>query len=346
MRPCNELDRLAAVRPRIVRETEDLVDAAEAERLLRQILVGTAAPRRARVWSPGRGPAPRRLAGLLAGGLGLTAAAVTAAVVLASGVTPVPGGPPGATHPGPGGRSAQQVLLTAAAIAAATQPDGHGSYWYVKQTWSQPGSHETDESWTRRYSGYEWLWAGKKTNGRVIKLPMPPVWGLVGDPAFFGQWLNGPPIKVRPQKLPSAGFRLPGQLTFGQLQKLPANPEALKARIIAINRAYERLPDPQYVAVFLSLTSLVAEFPVPPQVRAAAFRAMASLPNVTSLGPVNGGQGLRLSLGGSHYATLVVNTTTSQVSDILSVSGVAQGGGQRTITAQWVNRVPGAGARK
>jgi hypothetical protein len=159
------------------------------------------------------------------------------------------------------------------------------------------------------------------------------------------QLQNLPPLPQRlgDERRPPASSVPPGVVTFGQLQRLPTNPAALKAWIAAFTRNLEHaynLPDPEHAAVFLSLTNLVAALPAPPAVRAAAFRAVATLPNVTGLGPVQGGQGLRLSLGGTEYATLVVNTATSQARDILTVSGVAHGGGQVSVTAHWVNRLP------
>jgi len=67
---------------------------------------------------------------------------------------------------------------------------------------------------------------------------------------------------------------------------------------------------------------------------------MATLPGVTSLGPVGGGQGLRLSLGKKLYATVVVNMATSQVRDILTVKGGQRHTGSVSDTAHWVSRLP------
>ena len=87
MPTCDELDRLAAARPRILRRTEVVMDQAEEDRLLHQILASATAPRQARGRTLGRGLVSPRRAGLLAAGIGLIAAAVAVAVVLASGTT-------------------------------------------------------------------------------------------------------------------------------------------------------------------------------------------------------------------------------------------------------------------
>ena len=238
-----------------------------------------------------------------------------------------------------------------AAVAAVWAPARTGTYWYVKEIWSQPGYQETDEIWTPHSGNPEWIWAGKKTNDRVVKIPVTPGFGLAGAPGTFRQLELMPP---QPQRVIKARQRLikarrslhgsvPGMVTFGQLQKLPANPAALKAWIVAFNRNFLRNGGgvgPAHLGVFLSLTNLVAVLPAPPGVRAAAFRALATLPDVTSLGPVQGGQGLRLALGGNKHATLVVNTATSQVRDILTVTGVGGEVSRVSVTAHWVNRLP------
>lgn len=263
----------------------------------------------------------------------LTAAAAAAAVMVASTGTAVPGGPRAAAHPGPAALSARQILLTAA-TAAAARPEGSGTYWDVRTITSAGGFRETDETWTLRDGGTTWVWAGKKTHDRIIKLYS----------SGTGWWLMGGTGSLTPVPHPSrgiTGWASSGWVSFGQLQRLPTSPAALKARIAALTR---NIPGgnwdfPGQVAVFNPLTQLVMGLPVPPQVRAAAFRALATLPNVTSLGPVDGGQGLRFSMGGRPYATLVLDLATSQVRDVVSFSG-PQKGSSVSVTARWVNRLP------
>jgi hypothetical protein len=94
------------------------------------------------------------------------------------------------------------------------------------------------------------------------------------------------------------------------------------------------------VALIQSLINLVAGVPAPPQVRAAAFRVMATLPDVTSLGPVPGGQGLRISLGGNRHAGLVVNPSTSHAQETLTVSAGTRTTSRVSVTAYWSSRLP------
>jgi hypothetical protein len=337
MRTCHELDRLAAARPPILARTEDVVDAAEAERLLRQIVASAPAHRRARTGTPGRGLTRPRRAGLLAAGLGLTAAAVAVAVVLSAGTTPAPSaGPtpvpstPRATAI-PSGQSARQVLLayaTAAARARATT----GKYWYVHATFLS-GFPDTFDTWMLR-NGVNWVRA-YKTHNRVIRLPWAgPGWELEGSPLFGLRFKVGkPPAK------PS--LKWPGQVTFGQLQRLPATPAALKAWIVAFDRAFNESMGgtPVYPGegVFVCLTSLIADLPAPPLVRAAAFRVLATLPQIRR---VDDGEGLRFGLGRDGYATLVVEPATSALRDILVMSSPNGRPLRLSVTARWVNRLP------
>jgi hypothetical protein len=149
-------------------------------------------------------------------------------------------------------------------------------------------------------------------------------------------------------------FRLGGpDVSFEQLQNLPTKPDALKAWIAdALKHSDVRTsagrPDAtmQKQFVFNGLISLVSQLPAPPKVRAAAFRAIASYPNVKSIGKVKGGgQGLLISLLGTQ-ARLVVDPATSRVRDtnffvtadgaVVSIPGT--GGG--TIVAEWTNLLP------
>jgi hypothetical protein len=239
--------------------------------------------------------------------------------------------------------AAQQILLTAAA-AAARAPARTGTYWYDRQTWSGPGYHETVEFWTRPSGNPQWARGKQKTNGRLVRVPGGRSgYNLAGYTDLFS-----PPrqviLKRGPRLKPGQAFSgRPALVSFGQLQKLPTSAAALTAWLTAYTRNYARQTGGLYLPSqdgFLSLTSLIAEVPAPPGVRAAAFRAMATLPGVTSLGPVSGGQGLRLPLGWKRYATVVVNTATSQVRDILTINGADGQASSVSDTAHWVSRLP------
>jgi hypothetical protein len=344
---CDELDRLAAARPPILRRTEEVMDQAEEDRLLHQILASATAPRQARGRTLGRGLVSPGRAGLLAAGIGLIAAAVAVAVVLPSGTTTVPGGPPAATRHGPAARTARQVLL-AAALTAAAAPEGSGKYWYVKDTQSLQGRVYSVETWTPLH-GRTWVRGNKMPGAPVGKL-IPDVAGTAGqfslaDSDVLLRELEGlPPRMYRIGGMHFKHYRVPpGLVTLAQLSRLPASPAALLAWITDFDRKSARENGASAagrIGVFESLTYLVATLPAPPQVRAAAFRAMAAMPGVTSLGPVHGGQGLRFPLGPQLSATVVVDPATSRVRDTLTVVGVGGEVSSDSVSAKWTNRLP------
>ncbi|GAA2109944.1 CU044_5270 family protein [Actinomadura alba] len=268
-----------------------------------------------------RGPVRKRRTGWLAAGLSLTAAAAAAAIVIASGATAptaTPNSPPVAAQP-----SSRQILLAAAATAERT-PDGSGTYWYVKTvTRGAKGAEPNQfETWTRR-DGQTWF-RGAKSQGKVVRLAMPT-----------------------PSRLGGA------EVSVAQLEKLPTEPDALRAWIAdAVKRGDVRTSAGRPNAamreqlVFHGLISLVSQLPAPQKVRAAAFRAIASYPDVKDLGTVEGGHGLSISYGGLTPARLVVDPATSRVRDtnvLVTADGALMGvpsGGGATVVTEWTNRLP------
>jgi hypothetical protein len=231
-------------------------------------------------------PAPRRPRRpvVLAGALATVAAASVAVVVGASG-----SGRSGndAVTPAVSPLSGRQVLL-AAATTAERKPVGSGAYWYVKTvTAGDKGGRPFQwESWTR-HDGQTWF-RGEKTGGKVVKEALPT--------SFM---LGGP------------------EVSFERLQKLPTEPDALTASIAhGVQHGDVRTgagrPDAamRKHMVFDGLISLVSSLPAPPKVRAAAFRAIASYPNVENLGPVKGGQGLRFPLSPARPTTPAPSPST------------------------------------
>jgi hypothetical protein len=253
----------------------------------------------------------------------LTASAAAAAVVAVVGIG-ASGSPKGdAVTPASTSVSGQQILL-AAAITAAHAPAGSGTYWYVKtaSTSGKNGDQSQWESWTER-GGRTWV-RGEKTNGKLLEIT---------------------------QTIP---FRLGGpDVSFKQLQGLPTSPDALKAWISdSVKNSDVRTSagklnaSMQEQAVFEGLISLVSQLPAPPKVRAAAFQAIASYPNVKSLGAVEGGQGLLISFGQGTPARLVVDPATSQIREtnfFITADGAREsiaGGGSFTIVAEWTSQLP------
>jgi hypothetical protein len=267
-----------------------------------------------------RGPVRRHRARWLGAGLSLTAAAAAAMVVVAS-VTSAP-----APHHRPATvtQSGQQILL-AAATSAEQASDGSGAYWHVKTVITDfPGGGY--ETWTKR-DGETWR-RHAKTNGKVVKDPFP-------DPPG---WLPG-------------NFSVGGDhVSFEQLSQLPTGTAALKAWILTNSIKPSQMSGPtsdptfRRTVLIYSLTSLVSELPVSPKVRAAAFRVLASLPGIRSIGPVNGGQGLLISVDGQGQQRLVVDPATSRVRNssfyVDSDGSGGQAAGSVTVTAEWTNQPP------
>jgi hypothetical protein len=271
-------------------------------------------------------------------GIGLTTAvaagAVTAVLVMTPGIVHTRNGAPrrgtAMTHHPPAKKQAkqtvQQILLTAAA-SAERAPAGSGTYWYVRTRWASGSTNKLylTESWTRR-DGQTWI-RNLKTGERPFKLPRSP---LNFGPFFLG----------------GRG------LTFGQLRKLPARPGALTKWII--NNASRHGgktggPSPSNARtredIFDSLTSLLCELPATPRVRATAFRSLAALPGVTSLGQVGGGQGVRFTLLGGERATLIIDPSTGQIratNFFVDNQGAEywQQIPNATITGRWTDTLP------
>ncbi|MGR6318160.1 CU044_5270 family protein [Micromonospora soli] len=263
------------------------------------------------------GPAPRRVPRrrlILASALTAVAAA-TAAVVLIGAAGP--GSTGGDRAPTEVGTSGQRILL-AAATTAEKMPAASGTYWYLRTESVGPPS----ESWTGR-DGRTWV-RGAKTGGAVLELPLP------------------------------TSFRLGGpDVTFDELQRLPTEPAALKqwiARSVRNSDVRTSAGRPNAALreqmVFDGLLSLVAQLPAPPNVRAAAFQAIAAYPEVRSTGATEGGQGLLIRLGAEPPARLVVDPATARIrrtNFYVTPDGARvsrEGDGMFTLTAEWTDRLP------
>ena len=259
--------------------------------------------------------------GWLTGSLGLTAAAGAIAFVAASIATapaapqsrpPAAVRPRAAVHPPDIARMSGKQILLAAATVAASSPDGSGTYWHQKVTysWQTP---RTQETWVG-HDGTLYLLVGKQ------------VWPL-GSGGF--------PVAA-------------ANLTLAQLDRLPTNPTALTAWITRslMGPQAEIPPSGLPAGVAASLSYLLFEVPAPPAVRAAAYRELASRADVKRLGAVDGGQGLLLTSGGDRPPTtggklpagdirLVVNPATLHVTSFTTSQGT-----ETIITQDWTNQIP------
>jgi hypothetical protein len=248
----------------------------------------------------------RRPAAWLAGGLGLAAAATAAAVVLASGGTrAVPGTHPPVTSRSAAAQQAGQRILLTAATSAAAQP--LGTYWHFKIRTTMAGSASVDEEWVAQDGRY---WSAQPACDGIPA-------GVVTEGAGYGGF----------------AYRSGDFLTYQLTQNLPTSPAALAAWFAR----YTPPATVQEVWLVESFTALEWLVPAPPQVRAAAFRALAELPGVTSLGPVPGGQELLIKppQDPSQWQELVINPATGLV--------LSDNNGKAIITIEadsWTNHLP------
>ncbi|MBA9002443.1 CU044_5270 family protein [Thermomonospora cellulosilytica] len=282
-------------------------------------------------------------------GLGLAGAAAAVAVAVAvSGTTP----PDPAPQPSAQDLSARTVLL-AAAEKATTTPDAKGTYWRVKTLTALPvtvGPKDNRytmerlrirEHWTTR-QGREWV--GDRLAGARPRTPADEAaWRKDGSPTRWdlgvGDTVDRQRIHLhtapRPGTLIDAGqtrgFSIGERwLTFEQVQSLPTDPRALRAALTLTrlrddkenpDRANPVPPEAQAIYAAQSLTALLAQVPAPPKVRAAAFRALADMPEARSLGRVKDPQGrtgvgivITNSYQGATTTTrLIVDPATSSV---------------------------------
>jgi hypothetical protein len=168
-------------------------------------------------------------------------------------------------------------------------------------------------------------------------------------------------------KAESKGLHVPiagPKPSFEDLRNLPTDPIALRA--LALQHALSdgrdgplKADNAQVLQAFAAgkLISLLTEAPVPPKVRAAAFRALAGMPVVRSEGKAADGRsrpGVAFSIvapydSGPTATRLIIDPATSQVlsEHVASKAGKTGKGKERTtlyLGAGWTNDSPAAPA--
>ncbi|WP_052423515.1 hypothetical protein [Nonomuraea candida] len=190
----------------------------------------------------------------------------------------------------------RRILLTAATSAASSTTEG--AYWHVRKL--HDGVRET-ELWVTR-QGRAWT----AERGRVT-----PVTGR-------------------------SPFSMAGRdVTYEQIQALPADPAELRERVAAM------LPPGSEGLLADALGGLLWTKPSPPPVRAAAYRALADLPGVRYLGTATDergrhGQSFAYALPAGRVRTLTIDPATSQV--------LSSDDGERSevvLAAGWTDEGPG-----
>ncbi|MCG5212794.1 CU044_5270 family protein [Streptosporangium sp. KLBMP 9127] len=264
---------------------------------------------------------------------GLAAAAVAAAVTVTVTVTvTMPGllgeGTPPAEVATISGRS---ILLAAASTAAGTSSSG--AYWRVRKLHRQThperlGTGENrywlvesrvTEQWVARDGR---IWSGSRALGaRPRGAADEAAWRRDGSPAEWssrGEVLSVSAAKGEVRRITGkVPFSMAGrETTFEEIQRLPADPAAL-TDVVAETVRQERADSPEGVLAD-ALSGLLWSKPTPPDVRAAAYRALADLPGVRYLGTSadqrgRPGAAFSFDLQGSIRRTLIIDPASSQV---------------------------------
>ncbi|MEU7900241.1 CU044_5270 family protein [Nonomuraea sp. NPDC049152] len=238
----------------------------------------------------------------------------TAAAAVAAALVIVPG------HVGnsPPVSGARDVLLVAATTAEHT-PEGAGTYWHI--TITREGKPQ-QEYWYQK-DGQVWIKGeGLKGEGKLTHFTDKP------QPFAIG----------------------PLQMTFEELRQLPTDEnglyEKLKSAVAGsdLRTSAGRLSDEQQEgATMETLLSLISEAPVSPEVRAAAYRALAARPGAQDLGDADGGRRLQVPvLDGQE--TLIIDPETGQLRSTSVwaplMGGIARSDGPVTIATEWTDHLP------
>ncbi|WP_030175495.1 CU044_5270 family protein [Spirillospora albida] len=258
---------------------------------------------------------------------GLGAVGLAGAVAAALVAVNVPAdGEPGAPAAQPA--TARTVLLAAAGKADG-RPDGTGAFWHVATVSSMAHQVSTGgvrytvvdrqrhETWTPGRPGAKIRADVQNLGARPATAKDEAAWRRAGAPARFEIRVPiGPnstvtktfvtsvkqgPVRRGTSPRPGDGklFWLGRNVGVKELRALPADPARLRAGLL---RWYDGrdtesgAPMSRDAWLYRVASGLVTDMPVAPKVRAAAFRMLADLPRVRSLGRVTDAQG-RTGLG-------------------------------------------------
>ncbi|MER6943730.1 hypothetical protein ABT294_06870 [Nonomuraea sp. NPDC000554] len=216
------------------------------------------------------------------------------------------------------GQAGDPDILLVAATTAARTPEGSGTYWHITVT---KNGRQQAQYWYRR-DGQSWIKGeGLKGEGKLVKF---------GEPA---------PFMIGPLRM-----------TFEELRQLPDDGNALYTRLRTavadsdLRTSAGPLNDAQEDgATVESLVSLVGEAPISPEVRAAAYRALAARPGVQDLGDADGGRRLQVPVSDG-TDTVVVDPDTAQVRNTSAwvplTGGIVHTDGNVTIDTEWTDDLP------
>lgn len=238
--------------------------------------------------------------------------------------------PPHASRPVQSDSSARAVLLAAASAAGQTRDTATGRYW-----------HSLTQVFDVGTGGYPT--STLELDDWVARSPNDPSWFILGSSplAQAGSGLSDP-YHTRFDVLNRF-------LTFAELQQLPTDPGGLEAYLLAIPLPVLTVSERLFGACLR-----LAEIPAKPAVRAAAFRLLSGLPDLTALGRVRdplgrSGVGIGDSRSGNSDQELIIDPVTGSLlafEDLSRVDGhVVVVNYEALVESGWTNNVqPPSGA--
>ncbi|MEV4382842.1 CU044_5270 family protein [Streptosporangium sp. NPDC049644] len=295
---------------------------------------------------------------------GLAAAAVAVAVAVA-----VPGMTGEAGAPNRVATISGRSVLLAAATTAESDPAAANAYWRVRKLHRRTyperlgrGANRywvvesrLTEQWVAR-DGRVWS-ASRALGARPGSAADEEAWRRDGSPTEWssqGEVLSTSPEKGELRAIAGkVPFSMAGhEMTFEQLQRLPVAPAALKEWV---TEAVSDVPAGTVDGVVAdALSGLLWSKPSPPDVRAAAYRALAELPNIRYLGSATdergrAGAGFSFTVqppgarnGAAVRRTLIIDPDSSQVlsSTVTGPPGVKGDQVELVLEAGWTDDRP------
>ncbi|GIH02768.1 hypothetical protein Rhe02_08350 [Rhizocola hellebori] len=255
------------------------------------------------------------------------AVATGVAVTMLKGGTGAPNASPSASPSMPAAArawdsaNAPQLLLVAAEQAQQEEAPGTGTYWVstIEHGWLIPtgaGNNQytlrlrrTEITWKplvpgkdvvhiSRWAGAEPLSDGDKAAWRAAgsptSWPIEPPPGCPPDPRNVYTAEPGGSERVERSAPDARLFMIANgeSLTAEQIRALPSDPVALRTWLLSVIDPRDlRNPVETGKSLFEALVDLVLNTPITPAVRSAAFRVLAGVPGIRSLGAVTDAKG-------------------------------------------------------
>ncbi|MEU4536499.1 CU044_5270 family protein [Streptosporangium sp. NPDC023825] len=294
-----------------------------------------------------------------AGAAGLVAAATVTAVLLGQ-VAPTSPLPPAATT-GVTSLPGRSILLAAAAKAEAAP---EGAYWRLSQLytmrWPRPfGKNGSTYRLETSNLAETWMagdgrgWIGRR---QLAARPLDTeAWRRDGSPTEWPMGEDGGVYSTSPGE--GTLTRLKGRprlywsampLTLKEIAALPADPEALKGRAAEAIRRDRDFAGSVEGGLPRTLASLLYELPASPQVRGAAYQALATLPAVRVEGPATDPRGrpgvavtFPIQEGRPATGRLIIDPGTSKVL-AFEVTGIPEKGDMVEVVLEsgWTDTRP------